>query len=284
MLVAEAGARQDHRRQSRVGDVDRQPVGISTRLPGFEQQRRVDAGTQVEAGAAGGGIARASARPGAGRAGGCRSSSFSGSPASARIQAALARQPRSDLGDQLARQRQLVGARQFTLAVGIDQQQAVVVAAEGGRAEVAQRSAAPACAAASRAHAAAGSRSRRRSRRSTAAGRPASTGSCATAARMSGFSVSSKIGASLPPPFFSLCSADCAGRQSATAAVAMKTSCRARLGQHRLVHLAGGRHIDAAHAARRGERHRTGHQRDLRRRPRARRARSQNPSCRSIGW
>src|SRR5438094_136851 len=44
---------------------------------------------------------------------------------------------RGDLGDQLARERQLVGLWQFALAVGVDQQQRVVVASEGGRPEVA---------------------------------------------------------------------------------------------------------------------------------------------------
>ena len=54
-------------------------------------------------------------------------------------------------------------------------------------------------------------------------------GSAATAPRMSGFSVSSKLGATLSPPFLIFCSASRAGRQSATAAVAMKTlACAAR--------------------------------------------------------
>src|SRR4051812_14973654 len=42
-----------------------------------------------------------------------------------------ARQARRDLGDELPRERQLVGLRQFALAARIDQRQRVVVAAEG---------------------------------------------------------------------------------------------------------------------------------------------------------
>src|SRR5436189_11495 len=57
VLVAQARARQDHRGQARVGDVDGQAGGDELALAGLEHQRRVQAGAQVQAGAAGRGIA-----------------------------------------------------------------------------------------------------------------------------------------------------------------------------------------------------------------------------------
>src|SRR6516225_399615 len=49
----------------------------------------------------------------------------------------VVRHPGRDLGDELARQRELGCTRQFAHALGVDQEQAVVVLPEGQRADVA---------------------------------------------------------------------------------------------------------------------------------------------------
>ena len=88
------------------------PVGTSSACAGREHERRVDAGAQVEAGAAGGRVGRqllgdariedadVDVRHGRWR----------------RLMAVARPEARRDLGDQAARQRELVGARQLALA------------------------------------------------------------------------------------------------------------------------------------------------------------------------
>lgn len=53
MLVAQTRARQDHRRQAGVADVDRQARRHQHRVARRERDRLVQAGAQVQAGAAG---------------------------------------------------------------------------------------------------------------------------------------------------------------------------------------------------------------------------------------
>jgi hypothetical protein len=53
MPVAEAGARQDHRRQTGVTQVNRDAGRNQVRLTGCDDQRLVDARAQVEAGRSG---------------------------------------------------------------------------------------------------------------------------------------------------------------------------------------------------------------------------------------
>jgi hypothetical protein len=56
VLVAQAGARQQHRGEARVTDVDRQTGRDELRLARREHQRRIQARAQVEPGAAGRGV------------------------------------------------------------------------------------------------------------------------------------------------------------------------------------------------------------------------------------
>jgi hypothetical protein len=100
---------------------------------------------------------------------------------------------------------------------------------------------------------------------------------------MSGFSTNRSAGTSPEPSFLIFWSAAVAGRQSATAAVATNTSARSALNLHGRQHVARRAHVDPRHAARRGQMHRPGHQRDLGARL-SRRGQWQNPSCRWKGW
>ncbi|MNV74117.1 hypothetical protein D3C71_1673130 [compost metagenome] len=56
VLMAQARARQDHRRQARVADVDRQAGGDQQGLAWLEDGVFLEQGAQVEAGGAGGGV------------------------------------------------------------------------------------------------------------------------------------------------------------------------------------------------------------------------------------
>jgi len=58
VFVAQARARQQHGRERGVPDVHGQAGGDERRCAGLQFQRRIQAGAQVEAGAAGGGIGR----------------------------------------------------------------------------------------------------------------------------------------------------------------------------------------------------------------------------------
>ena len=58
MLVAQAAARQDHRRVSRVADMDGKAGRHQVGAAGRDGQRLADGGAQVEAGAARGRIGR----------------------------------------------------------------------------------------------------------------------------------------------------------------------------------------------------------------------------------
>ncbi|MOA62614.1 hypothetical protein D3C78_1880930 [compost metagenome] len=58
MLVAEAGAGQDHRRQFGVGQVDGHAGRYQHRLAGHDGHLGVDGGAQVQPGRAAGGVGR----------------------------------------------------------------------------------------------------------------------------------------------------------------------------------------------------------------------------------
>ena len=191
MLVAEPGARQDHCGQARIGEVDAMPVGTMTVAPAARSAALVDAGPQVEPGAAGGRVGRqvfagcarreSSARPGAWP--GRRSRPPSGH----------GREPPRDFGDQPRGQRLLAAAAEdghrpdaSTSTSSLSSRPKVC------RADVADDQRDPLALRASAARAGPGSPTRRRSRRSRA---PAARR--ATLARMSGFSTSSSVGA--PP-------------------------------------------------------------------------------------
>src|SRR5690606_14569651 len=58
VLVAQPRARQHHRRQRRVGDMDRQAGRDQQGLPGLESGLRLEHGPQADAGRTGGGIGR----------------------------------------------------------------------------------------------------------------------------------------------------------------------------------------------------------------------------------
>ena len=215
VFVAQARARQDHRGQAGVADVDGDAGRDQHRLAGLQQQRRVEAGAQVEAGAAGRGVGRqllGHARVEhlqVDRRSSCAVMRWAISRTRSRARLSLS------------------PLRQFALAGGVDQQQRVVVAAEGGRAEVADdqrhalalqllaRVARQVLALGGEAHAPGPLRRRQR-----APPRPGCRGSRS----------SSKLGASFLPSFLILCSSSCAGRQSATAAVATKMSCAGAAG------------------------------------------------------
>ncbi len=58
VLMAQARARQDHRRQARIADIDRQTGGNQHGLARFQHQFFLQHGAQVETGGARGGVLR----------------------------------------------------------------------------------------------------------------------------------------------------------------------------------------------------------------------------------
>ena len=252
VLVAEARARQQHRRVAGIADVDRQAGRHQLGSARLQDQRRVDAGAQVEAGAAGGGVGR---QP----------------PGHARVEDADV-----DAGHGAARAR--FGAAAIRVAISATSWRAS--ASLPARASSRAPSASIRVSALSSWPKVAGPRlptisgtfffsrlALALARTSPlSAAKPTQKGgaaSAATDARMSGFSTSANDGTPCPATFLILAVATLATRQSATAAVATKTSLSRRRGQGRGVHLLGGRHVDAAHVARRRERDRAGDQRDV---------------------
>ena len=228
------------------------PVGISCASPGREHERRVEAGAQVEAGAAGGRVGRHL-------------------PGDARIEDANVDRCRHAVGQaprgrraaisatSWRAERQLVGARQLALAAARRPASARCRRGRRSRARGWRRSAARSCVRQLLARMVrAGRCSRRRSRRRTAAS--------AGARPRRGCRGSRPARSSAPPAlraFLIFASATPATRQSATAAVATKTS------------LAGAAASIAScistavvtsmrrHAARRGQVHRAGDQGDV---------------------
>ena len=261
------------------------PVGISSVCARLEDERRVEAGAQVEAGAAGGRIGRQLL--GDARVedlqvdGGHARRRRATRREVARAVARLSVEARGDLGDQLARERRACRRA-------------------AARARRARRPASARCRRwpkvagprlptisgtflrldASRARARAGRRSRRRSRRRTAASAGARDGGedvgvLGQLERRRGLlAVLLDLAARRARP----------ARQSATAAVATKTSCRGAAASTASCISAARVDVDAAHAARRRQVHRAGDQRDVGAGLGAPRARSRSPSCRSSGW
>ena len=193
-------------------------------------------------------------------------------------------EPSGNLGNQLPRQRQLVGAapaaRQFARALGIDEQQRVVVLPERRRPEVADDQRHVLADSLLAAHGAPCRGSLRRSRRSTAASARA-----ATSARMSGFSVSAKAGTSRPAGLLDLLRRGTRRRANRP---------RPQWRRRRRAPAASGStasciccalcDVDAGHAARRRQRHRAGHQRHARAGLGGGACDRRTPSCRSTGW